>query len=238
VHRERSFFGVLKVTRASDGTFMNLSHGTTLHGKQWLIRTTVPSRSPTTIGGGRRDRYFPSSRGEEEKTHRSHRVRHRESRRLRGGRPGDRFLRDRPGDKEDLHQSEYFTFLSDCRARWRVILGDARLTMEKAPPNHYGIIILDAFSSDAIPVHLLTREAVNLYLSKLEHVGVLLIHITNRYVNLAPMLAKMADENGFACRLRDDESDYESAKDGSTWVLLARSESDLGALPKATTGRR
>jgi len=106
------------------------------------------------------------------------------------------------------------------------------LTMEKAPPHHYGIIILDAFSSDSIPVHLLTKEAVNLYFSKLSKDGVLLIHITNRYVNLAPVLAKLADESGFSDRLRDDDEDSEIGKDGSTWVLLARGENDLAGISR------
>jgi hypothetical protein len=79
-------------------------------------------------------------------------------------------------------------------------------------------------------VHLLTKEAVEMYFSKLSEGGVLLIHITNRYVDLAPVLAKLADESGFADRLRDDDQDYEIGKDGSTWVLLARNENDLGSL--------
>ncbi|MBA4422784.1 MAG: hypothetical protein C0390_06730, partial [Syntrophus sp. (in: bacteria)] len=106
------------------------------------------------------------------------------------------------------------------------------LTMEQAPPHYYGIIILDAFSSDSIPVHLLTKEAVRLYFSKLTKDGVLLVHITNRYVNLAPVMAKIAEENGFAARLCDDEEDYEIGKDGSTWVLLAQSEKDFGGLSR------
>jgi len=234
VHRERSFFGVLKVTRASDGTFMNLSHGTTLHGKQWLNPYHRSEPVSYYHRGGPAGQVFSEFEGGKKKRRIA----------VTGLGTGSLAAYAGAGQEIDFYEIDpaikristnpaYFTFLSHCRARWRVILGDARLTMEKAPPNHYGIIILDAFSSDSIPVHLLTREAVNLYLSKLEHDGVLLIHITNRYVNLAPMLAKMADENGFACRLRDDESDYESAKDGSTWVLLARSESDLGALSES-----
>jgi hypothetical protein len=81
-------------------------------------------------------------------------------------------------------------------------------------------------------VHLLTKEAVNLYFSKLRKDGVLLIHITNRYVNLAPVLAKLADENGFSDRLRDDYEDAETGKDGSTWVLLARDENDMGGISR------
>jgi len=234
VHRERSFFGVLTVTRATDGTFMNLSHGTTLHGKQWLNPDYRSEPVSYYHREGPAGKVFAEFAGRKKKNRIA----------VTGLGTGSLAAYAGAGQEIDFYEIDpavkkistnpaYFTFLSDCRARWRVILGDARLTMAKAPPNHYGIIILDAFSSDSIPVHLLTKEAVDLYLSKLEQDGVLLIHITNRYVNLAPVLAKLAAENGFACRLRDDEADYESGKDGSTWVLLARSESDLGALSES-----
>ena len=239
VHRERSFFGVLTVTRAADGSFMNLSHGTTLHGKQWL--NPVNRSEPVSYyhREGPAGLVFSEFEGEKKKNRIAVTGLGTGSLAAYAGAGQEiDFYEINPAVKKISTNPAYFTFLSDCRARWRVILGDARLTIEKAPPNYYGIIILDAFSSDSIPVHLLTREAVNLYLSKLEQDGVLLIHITNRYVNLAPVLAKMAEENGFACRLRDDESDYESGKDGSTWVLFARSESDLGAIAESDDWRK
>jgi hypothetical protein len=104
--------------------------------------------------------------------------------------------------------------------------------METAPDRHYGIIVLDAFSSDSIPVHVLTREAIALYFSKLTADGALLVHITNAYVDLAPVLAGIAEENGFAARLCDDDDEPRTAKDGSTWVLLARRERDLGRIAR------
>jgi spermidine synthase len=122
---------------------------------------------------------------------------------------------------------EYFTYLTDCRADWKVILGDARLTVEKAPPGYYDIIILDAFSSDAIPVHLITREAVNLYFSKLRPNGVLLLHISNRHLDLAPVLADLAYSTGLAARICDDDEDKDIERYGSTWVLLALAEANL-----------
>jgi hypothetical protein len=233
VHRERSFFGVLTVTRDSDGSFMNLSHGTTLHGKQWLD----PSKRPEPVSYYHRKgpvgEVFSEFSGRKKKTRIA----------VTGLGTGSLAAYAGPGQEIDFYEIDpavkrisslpaFFSFLSDCRAKWKVILGDARLTMEKAPPGHYGIIILDAFSSDSIPVHLLTKEAVNLYFSKLSRNGVLLIHITNRYVNLAPVLAKLADENGFSDRLRDDDTDAEIGKDGSTWVLLARNENDLGGISR------
>jgi hypothetical protein len=231
VHRERSFFGVLTVTRATDGTFMNLSHGTTLHGKQWLNPYTRSEPVSYYHRQGPVGQVFSEFQGRKKKTRIA----------VTGLGTGSLAAYAGPGQEIDFYEIDpavkristnpaFFSFLSDCRARWKVILGDARLTMEKAPPQAYGMIILDAFSSDSIPVHLLTREAVEMYFSKLSRDGILLVHITNRYVNLAPVLAKLADECGFVDRLRDDEQDYEIGKDGSTWVLLARNEEDLGGL--------
>lgn len=233
VHRERSFFGVLTVTRDSDGSFMNLSHGTTLHGKQWLD----PSKRSEPVSYYHRQgpvgEVFSEFSGKKKKTRIA----------VTGLGTGSIAAYAGPGQEIDFYEidpavkristnPDFFSFLSECGARWKVVLGDARLTMEKAPPHHYGIIILDAFSSDSIPVHLITKEAVNLYFSKLRKDGVLMIHITNRYVNLAPVLAKLADEKGFTDRLRDDYEDAETGKDGSTWVLLARSENDLGGISR------
>jgi len=231
VHRERSFFGVLTVTRAFEGTFMSLTHGTTLHGKQWL--NPYNRREPVSYyhRTGPAGQVFSEFSGSREKARIA----------VAGLGTGSLAAYAGPGQEIDFYEIDpavkristnpaYFSFLSDCRARWKVILGDARVTMEKAPPHYYGIIVLDAFSSDSIPVHLLTREAVNLYFSKLNEDGVLLIHITNRYLNLAPVLAGLADESGFADRFCDDEEEYETGKDGSTWVLLARDENHFGGL--------
>ena len=85
----------------------------------------------------------------------------------------------------------YFRFLEQCGRACRVIIGDARLSLERSPATH-DIIILDAFSSDAIPLHLLTLEAVRVYLSRLRADGFLAFHISNRHVNLRPALARIA----------------------------------------------
>jgi len=233
VHRERSFFGVLTVTRDYNGAFINLSHGTTLHGKQWLNPYNRQEPVSYYHRKGPVGQVFSEFKGKKRKKHIA----------VTGLGTGSIAAYAGPGQEIDFYEIDpavkkisadpaYFTFLSDCRARWKVILGDARLTMEKAPPYGYGIIILDAFSSDSIPVHLLTKEAIHLYFSKLNENGVLLIHITNRYVDLAPVMARLAEENGFAARLCDDDEEYETGKDGSTWVLFARKENDLGRLSR------
>jgi hypothetical protein len=233
VHRERSFFGVLTVTRDYSGAFMNLSHGTTLHGKQWLHPDKRHEPVSYYHRKGPVGQVFSAFKGKKRKIRIAVTGLGTGSLAAYAGRGQTiDFYEIDPAVKKISTDPAYFSFLSDCRADWKVILGDARLTLEKAPPHHYGIIILDAFSSDSIPVHLLTEQAIKLYFSKLTQDGVLLVHITNRYVNLAPVMAKLAEENAFASRLCDDEEDDAIGKDGSTWVLLARKENDFGGLSR------
>ena len=97
------------------------------------------------------------------------------------------------------------TFLSRCAPDAPVVLGDARLTLE-ASPDRYDLIVLDAFSSDTIPVHLLTREAFAGYLSKLSPHGVIVAHISNRHLDLAPVVANVAQSQGLVTFLREDDS--------------------------------
>jgi hypothetical protein len=233
VHRERSFFGVLTVTRDSNGAFMNLSHGTTLHGKQWLNPDNRHEPLSYYHRKGPVGQVFSTFKGKKRKTRIA--VTGLGTGSIAAYAERDQaidFYEISPAVKKISTNPAYFSFLSDCRADWRIILGDARLTLAKAPPHHYGIIVLDAFSSDSIPVHLLTVEAFKLYFSKLTQDGVLLVHITNRYVNLTPVMAKLAEEYGFAARLCDDEEDDAIGKDGSTWVLLAKKENDFGGLSR------
>jgi hypothetical protein len=137
---------------------------------------------------------------------------------------------------------EFFTFTSLCRAdpwpdgrRYRLVLGDARLSLDskREDDGRYGIIIVDAFSSDAIPIHLITREAIQLYLRKLAPHGIIALHISNRYLNLEPVAAVLARDLKLTGIYRTDkraENYSEYGKTISTWVLLAREESDLRTL--------
>src|SRR5918998_1293650 len=101
---------------------------------------------------------------------------------------------------EDIARDEsLFTYLRDCPGQNEVILGDARLSLAETS-DEYGIIVADAFSSDAIPVHLMTRKAIDLYFDKLQENGVLLIHISNRHLDLEPVLGNVAQDAGLACR--------------------------------------
>jgi spermidine synthase len=128
-----------------------------------------------------------------------------------------------------------FTFMRDCTPQAQVVLGDGRLTIARAPDHSYDLIVLDAFGSDAIPVHLLTREALQLYMSKLKPGGVLLFNISNRFVDLAPVLAGEAANLSLACSERADTqltaAQVAAATFPSDWVVVSRSSADLGDLP-------
>jgi hypothetical protein len=128
-----------------------------------------------------------------------------------------------------------FTFMRDCTPQAQIVLGDGRLTIAKAPDHSYDLIVLDAFGSDAIPVHLLTREALQLYMSKLRPGGVLLFNISNRFVNLAPVLAGEAAALALTCSERADtqvtSAQAATGKFPSDWMVMSRATDDLGDLP-------
>jgi spermidine synthase len=126
-----------------------------------------------------------------------------------------------------------FSFLWVCRPDVPIILGDARLTLADAPDGAYDLIVVDAFSSDAIPIHLLTREAMALYLKKLRPRGMVVMHVSNRHLELASVVAGIAAANG-RVTLVSDEVDLDEAanpyKFVGTVAAVARGEEDFGAL--------
>jgi hypothetical protein len=124
-----------------------------------------------------------------------------------------------------------FTFLRDCPARPRVVGGDGRRSLEDSPRAGVGLVVIDAFNSDAIPLHLITREAFELYLSRTSADGALLFHLTNRYLDLEPVVANIAGDLGLSCRIqrhRPTVAERRRGIDESTWALLARRAGDLG----------
>jgi hypothetical protein len=129
--------------------------------------------------------------------------------------------------------TRYFTYLEDCGARCTVIAGDARLSIARARPQQFGFIILDAFSSDAIPMHLLTREAMALYLSKLAPGGVIAMNVTNIHLSISPVVARVAREEGLSVLWQAEPPTAGSMKVGkfpSEWMVMARDARDLGTL--------
>ena len=134
-----------------------------------------------------------------------------------------------------------FTFIADARDRGAevdFVLGDARLKLQENDDVRYDLLLVDAFSSDAIPVHLLTREAMALYKDRIADDGLLAVHISNRYINLAPVVAVLAAEAGLAGRIWNDSDDDYPGKTASSWIVLAKSEAALGGLGsyRADTG--
>ncbi len=138
--------------------------------------------------------------------------------------------------------ADYFTFLHDCRAQsLDVIPGDARLQLARLPDHSFDVLVLDAFSSDAIPIHLLTIEAMNLYQQKLARGGILLFHVSNRYLDLPPILGRLSQgaQPALIAKVYDDrgisDEQKRDGKDPSIWVLMARQPKDFGILAHTWT---
>jgi hypothetical protein len=235
--RGRSFFGVYRVTTNSAGTRRTLLHGTTIHGSQNLnpkLRTLPISY------------YYPTGPiGQVFQTFAQPRPGARVG--LVGLGTGALACYAKPGQAFTFFEIDplieriardraLFTYLSDCPANLRIMIGDARLSLTQAPEHSFDLLVLDAFSSDAIPIHLLTFEALNLYLNKLREDGVLAIHISNRYLDLEPVLGRLADDLGLFALIRSDdertEQESEQGKFSSTWVVMAGAEKSLDALRK------
>lgn len=134
------------------------------------------------------------------------------------------FFEINPAVVSIAQNTEYFTYLNNCAVGpTKIVLGDARLQLQNVPAEHYGLIVLDAFNSDAIPVHLMTQEAINLYISKLGPGGMLAFHISNRSLKLDAVLGNLAKRNGaMSVSFVDGEHDPTIGKDPSEWVVMAR----------------
>jgi hypothetical protein len=141
------------------------------------------------------------------------------------GRAGDylRFYEINP--QVQAVATSWFSYLPKCLGKVEVSPGDARLSLEREPPQHFDLLVLDAFSSDAIPVHLLTKEAFDVYGRHLNTNGIIAVHISNHYLDLEPVVANLARQFGYKLASIDfDENDEEWWLYGSTWILLSHSE--------------
>ncbi len=234
LHQERSFFGVLQVKTDPTRQYHLLYHGTTLHGAQSLDPTR--RRDPLTYFHaegpiGQMFNGFSKKPG-----HQKVAIIGLGSGSLACYAWGDQqwtFYEIDPAVERLARDPRYFTYLNDCPAQVEVILGDARLTLAQAPNHHYDLIIFDAFSSDAVPLHLISREALKLYLDKLADGGLLVFHVSNRYLNLQPVLANLAQDAGLACLYQDyqvNQAEQYAYYIRSMWVVMARQLEDLGEL--------
>jgi spermidine synthase len=222
----RNFYGVLKVIREKNPPLTALYNGTTLHGMQSTLADDRLQPLSYYHHKGPLGRLFAAIDG----TKRADRV---GMVGLGTGtiacyeKPGQHwsYFEINPADVAIARNRTLFTFLSDCPGHPNIVLGDARLSLAKEPAASFDMLIFDAFTSDAIPIHLITREAVTLYLTKLRPQGLLVFHISNRFLDLGPVLANIASSLDLSARRFDDEEeDSAHGKDQSDWVVIARNK--------------
>lgn len=238
-YRSRSFFGVHRVLHEAERNTRFLVHGGIIHGGQSLD----PARRREPLA------YFHPTGpiGQAFDTFRGSAAKPRVA--VIGLGVGTLAAYSQPGQAWTFYEIDpaiaslaadrrYFTYLADSPAQMRIVLGDARISLMKEPPRSFDLLIVDAFSSDAIPVHLATREALKLYWQKLDARGVLAFHISNRYIDFAPLLGDLARDAGLVCLVQDDlqldTAALAAAKTASRWAIMARSADDLGALAHDT----
>ena len=227
--RVRNFYGELTVRDSDPPTSIfatrTLSHGTITHGNQFLnlAKRDLPTTyyGPATgVGLAIRDR----GKG------RAVRIG------VIGLGTGTLAAYARPGDYYRYYEinplvvrvaRSEFTFLADCHGKLDIAMGDARLSLEREQPENFDVLAVDAFAGDAIPVHLLTREAMDLYFRHLRPDGILAVHISNRHLDLEPVLAGEARASGRRARLVDTEDDDGAGVFAATWVLIAAPPGDF-----------
>jgi hypothetical protein len=241
----RSFFGVAKVVESPDGQFRILQHGTTMHGAQ---RIRAADGAPVN---GRPEPllYYWDGSGVAQsfdavRAQRQEPIRYA----VIGLGTGSLACRAEPQDTVDYYEIDpaivriardpaLFSFLAECRPDVPIMLGDARRTLAQASDAAYDLIIVDAFSSDAIPIHLLTREAMAIYLAKLKPHGLIVMHVSNRHLELASVVAGIAAANGLVTLVSDapDRDELsEPYKFGSTVAIVAREREDFGPLARSS----
>ncbi len=221
IARGRNFYGTLAVFDNPEHTWRTLAHGTITHGGQFL--DPAKANHPAT--------YYSLDSGVglaiaslKEQPRKLGLVGLGTGSLAAYGRPGDQLRFYEINPLVEPFAQRYFTYLGQGRAATEVVLGDARLSLEAETPQGYDLLAIDAFSSDAIPVHLLTREAFALYFRHLAPGGVLAVHVSNRYLELQPVVRASVDAFGWKARVVDTESDEDEGSYGSTWVLVTQDE--------------
>jgi spermidine synthase len=238
LYRIRNFYGTLRVTQDSDDAFLawvrTLSNGGINHGQQ-VFRTDLDT-TPTTYYG------HPSGVGLaadlccDTRPRRIGVIGLGTGTMAAYGRPGDviRFYDINPAVEPIARH--LFTYLPSSRARVEVVSGDARVSMEREPPQGYDLIVVDAFSGDAIPVHLITTQALALYQRHLRPGGIVAFHVSNRYLDLPPVVKRLADDAGLKSVLITSEDASGHDLFTSDWVLVTSNEEFLDR-PELEKGR-
>jgi spermidine synthase len=238
----RSFFGVLKITESYDGRYRLLSHGTTLHGGQRIRDndgnpiTGRPEPIMYYYNGSAMAQILDAARARKKP------IRYA----VIGLGTGTLACRAEPDDTVHYYEIDpamirlstdpkNFSFLTECRPV-TITLGDARLTLAEAPDQSYDVILVDAFTSDAIPIHLMTREAMAIYRQKLAPDGIVAIHVSNRHLELASVVAGIAKANDMVSRVNEGadvtENDAEYVFLGTVVAATAKDE-NFGPIAKS-----
>jgi len=237
--KARNFYGTVKVKDSEPGPdqVRQLTHGVIVHGRQFL--DPQKRRWPTTYYGniGGAGMAIAASRNDG-----AQKVG------IIGLGAGTMAAYCRAGDVYRFYEinplvmefaDHHFTFLRDCPATKEFALGDARLVLDAEAPQQFDMLAVDAFSGDSVPVHLLTTEAFAIYFRHLKPNGILAIHISNRYLNLAPVVKQAADNLHRAAFLSESKSDLQHGITAASWVLVGPRDrlvpyADLHEMPPAT----
>jgi SAM-dependent methyltransferase len=230
--RSRSYFGIY-TQRDLDSGYRILMHGKTLHGVQPLFpwRATEPTTYYGPLSGvGQGLLEAPGIFGQHARVG------------AVGLGVGTLACYRQPGQRWTFFEIDpavlaysrrhQFTYLDRCAAGVPVVIGDARLNLAKVAPGSFDVLVLDAFTSDAIPVHLLTEEAEQVYARALAPKGLLLVHISNRYVDLQPVIAALARKQGLASAVRLNTLDIGWPETPSQWIALSRDPHTIAALTR------
>jgi predicted membrane-bound spermidine synthase len=231
--QDRSFFGMYRVRRVAE--YHVLQNGTTTHGGQ--SRELERRMDPLTYyykGGPLGDIFATTV---QKPVRRVAMVGLGTGTIACFGRPDEHwsFYEIDPMVAEIARAPRYFTYLRDCAPRTNVVIGDARVSLNAAADGEFDLIVLDAFSSDAIPAHLMTREAVALYFRKLAPDGVIAFHISNRYLDLRPVIIALANDAKVAGAIGERQPDTDERGKlyyGSRWMVLAKQKETLSELVK------
>lgn len=229
--RSRSYFGIYTIIDRPERGLRQLVSGTTLHGQQWTDPARL--REPSTYYGPESGAALvlsqvPSTYGEDARigivglgtgTLAC----------MKSGREQWTFFEIDPAVVE-LSRNGTFTYLSQCTPDARIVLGDARLNLADAKRGSFDVLVVDAFTSDAIPLHLLTRDAFSVYFDALAPDGIAVLHISNRFIDLEPVVAAIAGDLGLAAAIRNDIPFDRADLTASAWVALARDPKALEAL--------
>jgi hypothetical protein len=239
VETVRSFFGVHKIVVTPNGQYHVLMHGTTIHGAE---KFRNDDGSPVT-GRPEAITYYHKDGGIGQAISA---IRERKGGPIRvaviGLGSGTLTCASEPGEDwkffeidqsmvDTARDPKYFTFIQNCEPDLKPVIGDARLTFAKEPDGIYDLIIVDAYSSDAIPIHLATEEAMEIYKQKLAPQGAVVMHVSNRHLELSSVVVGIADANDMKSWVYSEDSGRDNEYIFSTSVVVsAREEADVGAL--------